>query len=166
MHWCRQEIPEKSFSQSGQDMPLHFCQYAKFLFQHLKLNNGQCFRPSGHTLCQSGQNGHVIQNWVLSFGEWIRKKTWSLGGGPVQIGGAKTLKGMRQQIRSKLHHCLIFLSNNQVLCNSSMDGRFNGYCKTGRHNLRSFLAANSTQNYFLIARMLSFLWHSRQKCSI
>ena len=27
----------------------------------------------------------------------------------------------------------------------------------GRHNLRSFLAANSTQNYFLIAHMLSFL---------
>ena len=26
----------------------------------------------------------------------------------------------------------------------------------GRHNLQSFLAANSTQNYFLIARMLSF----------
>ena len=37
---------------------------------------------------------------------------------------------------------------------------------TGRHNLRSFLAAYSTQNYFLIARMLSFLWHSRQKCRI
>ena len=36
----------------------------------------------------------------------------------------------------------------------------------GRHNLRSFLAANSTQNYFLIARMLRFLWHSRQKCGI
>ena len=30
----------------------------------------------------------------------------------------------------------------------------------------SFLAANSTQNYFLIARMLSFLWHLRQKCRI
>ena len=29
---------------------------------------------------------------------------------------------------------------------------------SGPHNLRSFLAANSTQNYFLIARMLSFLW--------
>ena len=28
---------------------------------------------------------------------------------------------------------------------------------TGSHNLRSFLAANSTQNYFLVARMLSFL---------
>ena len=26
----------------------------------------------------------------------------------------------------------------------------------GRHNLWSFLAANTTQNYFLIARMLSF----------
>ena len=37
---------------------------------------------------------------------------------------------------------------------------------TDRHNLRSFLAANSTQNYFLIARMLSFLWHSRQKCRL
>ena len=36
----------------------------------------------------------------------------------------------------------------------------------GRHNLRSFLAANSTQNYFLIAPMLRFLWHSRQKCRI
>ena len=28
---------------------------------------------------------------------------------------------------------------------------------TGRHELRSFLAASSTQNYFLIARMLRFL---------
>ena len=36
----------------------------------------------------------------------------------------------------------------------------------GRHNLRSFLAANSTQNYFLIAYMISSLWHSRQKCCI
>ena len=40
MHWCRQEIPEKSFSQFGQDMPIHFCQYAKFLFHFLKLNYG------------------------------------------------------------------------------------------------------------------------------
>ena len=40
-------------------------------------------------------------------------------------------------------------------------------CKlTGRHNLRSFLTANSAQNYFLIAHMLSFLWHSRQKSRI
>ena len=38
--------------------------------------------------------------------------------------------------------------------------------QSGRHNLRSFLGAYSTQNYFLIARMLSFLWHSRQKCRI
>ena len=29
--------------------------------------------------------------------------------------------------------------------------------EAGHHNLRSFLAANSTQNYFLTARMLSFL---------
>ena len=29
--------------------------------------------------------------------------------------------------------------------------------EAGRHNLRGFLAANSTQNYFLIARMLRFL---------
>ena len=40
------------------------------------------------------------------------------------------------------------------------------YIHTGRHNLRSFLTANSAQNYFLIARMLSFLWHSRQKSRI
>ena len=39
-------------------------------------------------------------------------------------------------------------------------------CSPGRHELRSFLAASSTQNYFLIARMLRFLWHSRQKCRI
>ena len=32
-----------------------------------------------------------------------------------------------------------------------------GCFSAGRHNLRSFLAANSTQNYFLIARMLRFL---------
>ena len=36
----------------------------------------------------------------------------------------------------------------------------------GRHNLRNFLAANPTQKYFLIARRLLFLWHSRQKCRI
>ena len=29
--------------------------------------------------------------------------------------------------------------------------------KPGPHNLRSFLTANSTQNYFLTARILSFL---------
>ena len=29
-------------------------------------------------------------------------------------------------------------------------------CSAGRHNLRSFLAENSAQNYFLIARMFSF----------
>ena len=36
----------------------------------------------------------------------------------------------------------------------------------GPHSLRSFLAMNSNQNYWLIARMLSFLWHlrQRQKC--
>ena len=28
---------------------------------------------------------------------------------------------------------------------------------SGRHNLRRFLTTNSTQNYFLIARMLRFL---------
>ena len=38
--------------------------------------------------------------------------------------------------------------------------------QTGLHNLRSFLAANLTQNYFLIARMLSFLWQSWQKWHI
>ena len=32
--------------------------------------------------------------------------------------------------------------------------------------LGSFLAAYSTQNYFLIPRMISFLWHSQQKCGI
>ena len=37
---------------------------------------------------------------------------------------------------------------------------------TGPHNLRSFLAANSTQNFFLIAHRFSFLWHSQQKCWI
>ena len=39
------------------------------------------------------------------------------------------------------------------------------FMETGRHNLRSFLAANLTQNYFLIAQ-LSFLWHSWQQCRI
>ena len=34
--------------------------------------------------------------------------------------------------------------------------QINSYFSTGRHNLRSFLAVNSTQNYFLVARMLSF----------
>ena len=34
---------------------------------------------------------------------------------------------------------------------------FATYLLTGRHKLRSFLAASSTQNYFLIARMLRFL---------
>ena len=39
-------------------------------------------------------------------------------------------------------------------------------CQSGPHNLRSFLAANSTKNYFPIVRMLIFLWHARQKCCI
>ena len=37
---------------------------------------------------------------------------------------------------------------------------------TGRHNLRSFLAAYSTQSYFLMACTLSCWWHLRQKCRI
>ena len=40
------------------------------------------------------------------------------------------------------------------------------YCSARPHNLGSFLAANSTKNHFLIARMISFLWHSRQPCRI
>ena len=42
------------------------------------------------------------------------------------------------------------------------DGR--SQLRAGPLNLRIFLAANSTQNYFLIPRMTSFLWHLRQKC--
>ena len=38
--------------------------------------------------------------------------------------------------------------------------------EAGRHNLQSFLAVNLTQNNFLRAHILSFLWHSRQKCRI
>ena len=49
----------------------------------------------------------------------------------------------------------VFVKLNKNITNSA-----------GRHNLRRFLATNSTQNYFLIARMLRFLWHSRQKCRI
>ena len=37
------------------------------------------------------------------------------------------------------------------------------YCQPGQHNLQSFLAANLTQNYFLIARMIIFLWQSPPK---
>ena len=48
----------------------------------------------------------------------------------------------------------------------SNDTSIGYWCRSGRHNLQSFIAANSTQNYFFIARMLSFLWHSRQKCRI
>ena len=36
----------------------------------------------------------------------------------------------------------------------------------GRHNLRSFLAANLTQNYFLIAHMLSFFCDIRDKSAV
>ena len=54
--------------------------------------------------------------------------------------------------------CSVFLFYHQILKII--------YYNTGRHELRSFLAASSTQNYFLIARMLRFLWHSRQKCRI
>ena len=37
------------------------------------------------------------------------------------------------------------------------------YYKPGRHNLRSFLAANLTQNHFLIARILSIFCDIRDK---
>ena len=37
-----------------------------------------------------------------------------------------------------------------------IDHNFHAIIMAGRHNLRSFLAENSTQNYFLIARMFSF----------
>ena len=62
-------------------MPLHFCQYAKFLFQHLKLNNGQCFRPSGHTLCQSGQMAMLFRfvSYLLENESGKRREVWEGG---------------------------------------------------------------------------------------
>ena len=39
-------------------------------------------------------------------------------------------------------------------------------CQAGTICGASLYVVNSTQNYFLIAHMLSFLWHSRQKCRI
>ena len=48
------------------------------------------FRPPAHALCQSDNTGYFIQIWVLSSGEWIRKRTWSLGerGGSLDWQGA------------------------------------------------------------------------------
>ena len=57
-----------------------------------------------------------------------------------------------------------FPSPNIFLIFLSLSLANNGTFASGRHNLRSFIAANLTQNYFLIARMLSFSWYLRQKC--
>ena len=61
-------------------------------------------------------------------------------------------------------HSLVSLSGFTLWCHSlvspsrSLSGvTFWCHSLAGRHNLRSFLAANLTQNYFLIARMLRFL---------
>ena len=43
----------------------------------------------------------------------------------------------------------LFVENTSYLCRKE-------YSQSGPHNKWSFLAVNSTQNYFLIARMLSF----------
>ena len=66
----------------------------------------------------------------------------------LHVGTSSTQKPLCQMKTIK--------SNQKYVCHES----------PGRHNLRSFLAANSTQNYFLIARMLRFLWQSRRKCCI
>ena len=50
------------------------------------------------------------------------------------------------------------LTKNIQLHNSTLD--------TDRHNLRSFFAASSAQNYFPIARMLSFFCDIRDKSAI
>ena len=79
--------------------------------------------------------------------------------------------GLRQEFEETLHHnCWEEAQDQKKRQALSLQQVFWFWMKccptSGRHNLRSFLAANSTQNYFLIARMLSFLWHSRQKCRI
>ena len=58
------------------------------------------------------------------------------------------------------------ISTEAVITAGSTRTKLSLWSPTGRHELRSFLAASSTQNYFLIARMLRFLWHSWQKCRI
>ena len=58
------------------------------------------------------------------------------------------------------------LKSPLLSCHRSLSSIARKMLTTGPHNLRSFLAANSIQNYFLIARILSFWWHSRQKCRI
>ena len=49
-----------------------------------------------------------------------------------------------------------FPSPNIFLLFLSLSLANNGTFASGRHNLQSFIAANLTQNYFLIARMLCF----------
>ena len=119
-----------------------------------------CLRLSGFDWSNSWgrQLGSV---WIRDHGSrrqsrWIADFLWSRPGSLPQISHFPP------------HHsfpsCHYFI-NQMVTNRTSLTTRILRY-EAGRHNLRSFLAANSTQNYFLIARMLSFLWHSRQKCRI
>ena len=70
---------------------------------------------------------------------------------------------VRSVLNIKFTLCLLLFSR-LASCDSglwryhlkSYDTSIGYRCRSGRHNLRSFLAANSTQNYFLIARTVKF----------
>ena len=53
-----------------------------------------------------------------------------------------------------------------ALFHEMLDPQYSCLHYPGRNNLQSFLATNSSQNHFPIACMLSFGWHSRQKCRV
>ena len=106
-----------------------------------------------HFLHQNLSHFHT-KCWIQFFVANITKKlTYALWG---NNSGSNSLRGSSASCAGLPTTVLAENSQNEQEWNDN----------AGRHNLRSFLAASSTQNYFLTARMLRFFWRSRQKCHI
>ena len=116
---------------------------------------------------------HCIPLWII-----ISKKRWyssNIKGIRLWDGKIQIRKRIRSNQAFDIQENFAFLIKRIILsinvdqlhfasCLPVLSANiFEDISETGRHNLRSFLAANSIQNYFLIARMLIILWHSRQK---
>ena len=101
----------------------------------------------------------------------ISKKRWyssNIKGIRLWDGKIQIRKRIRSNRAFDIQENFIFLIN-RIILSKDVDhlhfasfllvlsaNDFEDISETGRRNLRSFLAVNSTQNYFLIARMLIF----------
>ena len=99
----------------------------------------------------------VICHHLFSF-LGLRKREWSAGSSWESYWG--TLGRTHLRLRWGSWWC----SSLSALVVVTVYSSIHTLHSAGRHELRSFLAASSTQNY--VERMLRFLWHSRQKCRI